>query len=139
MLTSPRLYQALMQETFRLNSPKRILLVGAQIPALAIKVIKSLHKEDELFIIDGNSTQIASLKDNLKNESTYHTKSSQIHFENKLLWELDMPNYFNSIVLSYPIDLLSDDILQKSMESCRLLLTEGGTLSCLEMAWTGKV
>ncbi len=139
MLTSPRLYQALLQETFRLNSPKRILLVGAQIPALAIKVIKSLHNGDELFIIDGNSTQIASLKDSLKNEPTYHAKNTQIHFENKLLWELDRPNYFNFVVLSYPIDLLSDDILQKSMESCRSLLVEGGTLSCLEMAWLRKI
>ncbi len=139
MLTSPRLYQALLQETFRLNSPKRILLVGAQIPALAIKVIKSLHNGDELFIIDGNSTQIAYLKDSLKNEPTYHAKNTQIHFENKLLWELDRPNYFNFVVLSYPIDLLSDDILQKSMESCRSLLVEGGTLSCLEMAWLRKI
>ena len=135
MLTSPRLYQALLQETFRLNSPKRILLVGAQIPALALKVIKSLHDGDELFIIDGISTQVASLKDSLKDEPIYYAKSSQIHFENKLLWELDRPNYFNFVVLSYPIDLLSDDILQKSMESCRLLLADGGTVSCLEMAW----
>ncbi len=139
MLTSPRLYQALLQETFRLNSPKRILLVGAQIPALAIKLIKSLHDGDELFIIDSISTQIASLKDNLKRESTYHTKISQIHFEDKMLWELDKPQYFNFVILSYPIDLLSDDILQKSMESCRLLLVDGGTVSCLEMAWLRKI
>ena len=48
MLTSPRLYQALLQEVFRLNSTKRDLLVGAQIPALIIKLIRSIQEGDEL-------------------------------------------------------------------------------------------
>lgn len=138
MLTSPRLYQALLQETFRLNSPKRILLVGAQIPALAIKLIKSLHDGDELLITDFNSTHITSLRNNLSGEPTYQAKISQINFATKLLWELDKPKYFNFVIFNSPIDLLSDELLHKSMESCRLLLVEGGTVSCLETAWLHK-
>ncbi|MGM9991640.1 MAG: phosphatidylserine decarboxylase [Candidatus Bruticola sp.] len=104
-----------------------------------VKIIKSLHDGDELYITDSISTQISSLKDNLKTEPSYQARISQIHFEDKFIWELDKPEYFNSIILSYPIDLLSDDILKKSMESCRSLLIQGGTVSCLEIAWLRKV
>lgn len=139
MITSPRLYQSLLQETFRLNSPKRILVVGAQIPGLIIKLIRSLHDGDFLVISDGIATQLSSLKQRLLSEPVYNAKASQIVFEPKLLWELPAEHSFNSIILSYPIDLLSDDMLKKSMEACGGLLTIGGTVSCIEMAWVRKI
>ena len=158
MLTSPRLYQALLQKVFRLNSPKRVLLVGAQIPALVIKMIRSLHEGDELVVIDGLSTQLASLRERLEAEPGYRCEDGRISLTspkfvenddgrgrgqatlvNKLLWELDMPGHFEAIVLSYPIDLLSDDMLKKTMEACTGLLVPGGTVSCLEMAWLRKL
>lgn len=139
MLTSPRLYQALLQETFRLNSPKRLLLVGAQIPELALKLINSLSKGDELTIIEGLSTQLSSLRQRLEQEPAFIKHQGQITFSTQLLWELDRPHYFQAIILSYPIDLLSDEMLQRSLEACANLLREGGTVSCLEMAWVRKI
>ena len=132
MLTSPRLYQALLQETFRLNSPKRLLLVGAQIPELALKLINSLSKGDELTIIEGLSTQLSSLRQRLEQEPAFIKHQGQITFSTQLLWELDRPHYFQAIILSYPIDLLSDEMLQRSLEACANLLREGGTVTDLK-------
>ena len=87
----------------------------------------------------GLSTQLSSLRQRLEQEPAFIKHQGQITFSTQLLWELDRPHYFQAIILSYPIDLLSDEMLQRSLEACANLLREGGTVSCLEMAWVRKI
>lgn len=136
MFTSPCFYRSMLREALRLNFPRRILLVGASIVRFSVDLVKSLNEGDELFITDINLDTLGRVKTALVTEPKYHEFNSSIYFIPRILWEIDKPHYFDAIILSGSLSVLTDNGIVQMMETCRNLLKPGGSVSCFELFGT---
>ncbi|MBQ7501511.1 phosphatidylserine decarboxylase [bacterium] len=138
MFTSPCFYSSMLREALRLNSPRRILLVGASIVRLSVDLVKALNEGDELFITDINQDTLVQVQTALVTEPKYHEFNSSITFLPRILWEIDKPHYFDAVILSGSLTVLTDNGLVQIMETCRNLLKPGGSVSCFSLFGTSE-
>lgn len=126
MFTSPRFYAALCQECARLVGPKNVLLIGSPSVELMEYILPLFDTQGLLMIVEYPRREESLLP--LKNRFG----SERVIFSDESIWQLD-PNFkFQTIIIVQSLNSMSADVLKTTLETCRLLLVNGGTLSCFE-------
>ncbi|MBQ7529076.1 phosphatidylserine decarboxylase [bacterium] len=126
MFTSPRFYAALVQECARFIGPKNVLIVGSPSDELMEHVLPLLESQDTLVVAEYPNREESLLP--LRGKFG----SERVNFSDKSVWQLD-PNFkFQIIILAVSLNGLSADVAKTTLETCRLLLVNGGILTCFE-------
>ena len=133
MILKKKICRSILIESTRLASPKRILIIGSNYSIIK-RILRKLTPTDDLVICETDDELKNKLEATLCKSEHITSKLKQIKVYSKHPWELEAEDKFNFIILTIPLNKLSDQQIDKFMNTSMDHLEDGGILTCVEYA-----
>lgn len=121
------------------SSPARILEIGPGTGSFTNELIARLRTDDHLTIVELNPRFVALLKDRLRSDERWSTRSGQVELIATSILDLAPARGYDSIVCGLPFSNFQPSLARQIFDHCWSLLAPGGEMAFFEYFALRKV